>query len=54
MKRLREYWAPLCVQNLILHHKAKLQKEGIFFPHSFICQRHFINEKVEIGETKAT
>ena len=26
--------------------KAKLQKEGIFFPHPFICQRHFINEKV--------
>ena len=26
-------------------YKAKLQKEG-FFPHPFICQRHFINEKV--------
>ena len=25
--------------------KAKLQKEGNFFPHPFICQRHFSNEK---------
>ena len=31
---------------LVLFCKAKLQKEGIFFPHPIICQRHFINEKV--------
>ena len=25
--------------------KAKLQKDGNYFPHPFNCQRHFINEK---------
>ena len=26
--------------------KAELLQEGIFFPHQFICQRRFSNEKV--------
>ena len=26
--------------------KAELLQEGIFFPHPFICQRRFSNEKV--------
>ena len=44
--------AKYCQWNKMLHPsiKAKLQKEGVFFPHPFICQRHFINEK----ETKTT
>ena len=27
--------------------KAELLQEGIFFPHPFICQRRFSDEKVE-------
>ena len=27
-------------------YKAELLQEGIFFPHPFICQRRFSNEKV--------
>ena len=30
------------------HSKAELLQEGIFFPHPFICQRRFSNEKVGI------
>ena len=26
--------------------KAELLQEGIFFPHPFMCQRRFSNEKV--------
>ena len=34
--------------------KAELLQKGIFFPHPFICQRRFSNEKVEIENTKPT
>ena len=34
--------------------KAKLQKEGIFFPHPFICQDILLMKKLEIEETKTT
>ena len=54
MKRLREYWAPLCVQNLILHHKAKLQKEGIFFLIHLFVRDILLMKKLEIEETKTT
>ena len=30
---------------LTIDSKAELLQEGIFFPHSFICQRCFSNEK---------
>ena len=53
MKRLREYWAPLCVQNLILHHKAKLQKEGIFFLIHLFVRDILLMKKLEIEESKA-
>ena len=51
MKRLREYWAPLCVQNLILHHKAKLQKEGIFFLIHLFVRDILLMKKLGIKET---
>ena len=54
MKRLREYWAPLCVQNLILHHKAKLQKEGIVFLIHLFARDILLMKKSEIVETKTT
>ena len=34
--------------------KAELLQEGIFFPHPFICQRRFTNEKVGNQKTKPT
>ena len=35
--------------------KAELLPEGIFsFPHPFICQRHFSNEKVGNRKNKPT
>ena len=38
------------------HHitKAELLQESIFFPHPFICQRRFSNEKVGNQKTKPT
>ena len=34
--------------------KAELLQEGIFFPHPFICQRRFSNEKVGNLKIKPT
>ena len=38
-----------------IHVKLKLNyRKKVFFPHPFICQRHFINVKVGNGESKTT